>query len=176
MTERGTLVWDSSSLHHPASADRVDVLADLAAPWANVTTAAVLEELDGHGLLDEVLRPQWLVEQRLDGLEALPLLVVWMERLGGGRHHRGEVTVAVACELIGGTALLDDGPATRVQRANGLRVHGTVWLAAQAVLDGRVPSAEALNGFFRSLMDTGARFPFNSAADWGPWAARNGLL
>ena len=40
------LVWDASALHHAALADRVDVLAHLAEPWRNVTTAAVLEELE----------------------------------------------------------------------------------------------------------------------------------
>lgn len=137
MTGTPVLVWDASALHHAAVADRVDVLAHLAQPWRNVTTAAVLEELGTHGLRDTVLGPDWLEDHRLDGLDALPLLLHWTERLGAGQHHRGEVTVAVASELIHGTALLDDSAATGVLRTHGVEAHGTVWLAAQAVVAGR---------------------------------------
>lgn len=173
MTELTTLVWDASVLHHPAHADRIDVLANLASPYRNVTTAAVLDELHQHGLRDAATAGGWLEEQRLDGLVEIGLLGPWLERLGAGAHHLGEVTVAVACEVIGGTALLDDRAASRVMQSYGLTCHGTVWLAYDAVLSGRVGSARALDGFFTSLLADGARFPFASGPEWGVWATRN---
>lgn len=165
------LVWDASALHHAAKADRIDVLADLAAPFRNVTTAAVLDELDEFGLRSEASAGGWLEEPRLDGLTEIGLLGTWLERLGAGRHHRGEVTVAVACEVLGATALLDDRDATRVMLANGLACHGTIWLAHDAVQSGRFTSA-AFDGFFGVRLEHGARFPFRSGPEWGPWARR----
>lgn len=176
MTDPPVLVWDASALHHAAVADRVDVLAHLAQPWRNVTTAAVLEELGTHDLRDKVLAPDWLEDHRLDGLDALPLLLQWTGRLGAGQHHRGEVTVAVASELLHGIALLDDAAATVVLRAYGVEAHGTVWLAAQAVASGREQSAAGLDGYFGALLGAGARLPFGSGAEWSAWARDNDLL
>lgn len=173
MTSLATFVWDASVLHHPAHADRIDVLADLASPYRNVTTAAVLDELHQHHLRDAATAGDWLEEQRLDGLVEIGLLGPWLERLGAGVHHRGEVTVAVACEVLDATALLDDRAAARVMRAYGLNCHGTVWLAHDAVTTRRVGSAHALDGFFSSLLADGARFPFASGPEWGAWARRN---
>lgn len=166
MTVPTILVWDASALHHPARADRIDVLADLARPYRNVTTAAVLEELQGYGLRDAVTTGGWLEEHRLDGLAAIERLGLWLERLGAGAHNRGEVTAAVTCELLGATALLDDHIAKKVMRAYGLTCHGTLWLAADAVTSQRVASARALDGFFSSLLLTGARFPFKTGPEW----------
>jgi predicted nucleic acid-binding protein len=176
VTDPPVLVWDASALHHAALADRVDVLSDLASPWRNVTTAAVLEELGRHGLRETVLAPGWLEERRLDSLDALPLLVDWSERLGAGQHHRGEVTVAVACELLGGDALIDDRGAAKVLRSYGVAAHGTVWLAAQAVTAGRVGKPAALDGFFSALLVTQARLPFVTGPEWSRWAQAEGLL
>lgn len=119
MTTASRLVWDASALHHAAKADRIDVLADLAAPYRNVTTAAVLDELAQHGLRDAATAGGWLEEQRLDGLQEIGLLSSWLPRLGAGQHHRGEVTVAVACEVLEATVLLDDRNAIRVLRQYG---------------------------------------------------------
>jgi predicted nucleic acid-binding protein len=174
VTERPVLVWDASALHHAALADRIDVLSDLASPWRNVTTAAVLEELGLHGLREIALAPRWLEERRLDTLDALPLLVDWSGRLGAGKHHRGEVTVAVACELLIGDALIDDRAAAKVLRRYGLAAHGTVWLAAQAVTARRVGKPAALDGFFSALLATQARLPF--ATERSRRAEAEGLL
>jgi len=92
----------------PGSRGRIDVLADLASPYRNVTTAAVLDELLQQDLRDAATAGDWLEEQRLDGLAEIGLLGLWLERLGAGAHHCGEVTVAVACEVLHATALLDD--------------------------------------------------------------------
>jgi len=173
VTSLATLIWDASVLYHPAHADRIDVLADLASPYRNVTTAAVLDELLQHDLRDAATAGEWLEEQRLDGLAEIGLLGLWLERLGAGAHHRGEVTVAVACEVLHGTALLDDRAASQVMRAYGLTCHGTVWLAHDAVRSGRVGSARALDGFFSSLLADGARLPFASGPEWGAWARHN---
>jgi hypothetical protein len=68
----GILAWDASALHHAGSIGRLDVLGDLAegpkqAPWRNVTTAAVVEELSSYGLAP----PQWVEVVHVDGLSEL---------------------------------------------------------------------------------------------------------
>lgn len=173
MIATSPLVWDASALHHAARADRIDVLADIASPYQNVTTAAVLDELAQHGLREQVTSGGWLEERRLDGLKEIGLLGAWLERLGAGEHHRGEVTVAVACQVLDVPALIDDQAAKTVMRQFGLVCHGTVWLAYQAVAAGRVPTAGAYDGFFTSLIGQGARFPFQSGPEWGSWALRH---
>ncbi|MPZ67498.1 MAG: hypothetical protein GEU83_19055, partial [Pseudonocardiaceae bacterium] len=78
MTE--LLVWDASSLHHAALADRLDVLHDLACgapqrPWRHVTTAAVLDELSSHGFNSSAFG--WLQTVHVDGIDELHCLVTW---------------------------------------------------------------------------------------------------
>jgi hypothetical protein len=63
-----TLVCDASALSPAAAADRVDVIADLAKPFRNVTTAAVLQELAHAGLDGTALAAGWLEVVHVDGL------------------------------------------------------------------------------------------------------------
>lgn len=175
MRHGGILVWDASALHHAAAADRVDVLAQLASAYNNLTTSVVLDELGRYGLRDAATAGGWLGVHELKDIAALTALAAWSQRLGAGIHHAGEATVATACQQLGAIALLDDHPATTVIRAHGIESHGTVWLAAQAVNTGREAS-RALDGFFTELLRHGARFPFPSGPEWGTWAADAQLI
>lgn len=118
-----TLVWDASALHHPARADRLDVLCELARgerqnPWQHVTTAAVLDELSAHSL--NVSNLGWLDTIHVDGIDELQVLVTWMQRVGATSDpHRGEVTVFAWAETHQAIAIVDDRSARRAaQRSN----------------------------------------------------------
>lgn len=168
------LVWDASALHHAARADRLDVFGDLAKSYDNVTTAAVLEELAGHGLSEAVLRADWLRIVHVDGLKELSALVGWVGRLSAGAHHRGEATVCAWADVHGATAVIDDGDARRTAGVAGLEVHGSLWVLAAGVRGGAL-SEPAADGLVATLVRDGARYPLHGDA-FSSWARARGLM
>jgi predicted nucleic acid-binding protein len=168
------LVWDASALHHAARADRLDVFGDVAKTYDNLTTAAVLEELAGHGLAEPVERSDWLRVVHVDGLEELPVLVGWVARLSAGVHHRGEATVCTFADVHGGTAVIDDRDACRTARTAGLDVHGSLWVLAAGVRAGAM-SVPAADGLVATLVREGARYPLRGQT-FSSWAGTSGLL
>jgi predicted nucleic acid-binding protein len=172
-----TLVWDASCLFYAARADRLDVLADYAAGphgsrWCNVTTQAVVDELSGHGLAVGAL--SWLDVVHVDGLGELTSLLAWMERHGAGEHHRGEATVCAWADAHGATAVLDDRNARKVAATYGLAVHGSLWVLAQGVVNGRASLASAAN-FVDILLAEGARYGLEKG-EFPAWCRENDLL
>lgn len=167
-----TLVWDASSLHHAARADRFDVLGDLAKAYRNVTTAAVLEELDRYGLADAVDRSRWLEIVHVDGLTELRALIGWVDRLSAGEHHRGEATVCAWADVHGARAVIDDGDARTAARRGGLEVHGSLWVFANGVRAGTLSELTA-DGLIATLVREGPRYP-PMPQGFAAWA--NGLL
>lgn len=79
-----------------------------------------------------------------------------------------------ASEILGGIALTDDRQATRVARAKGLDVHGTIWLLAQLCRDGKIREAGAGN-LIDMLRDSGMRLPCTGPG-FGAYARSYGLL
>jgi predicted nucleic acid-binding protein len=168
-------VWDASPFVHASRIDRLDVLGDLARgptsdPWQHHTTAAVAQEVatQGQGV------PDWLKVVHVDAIGELRALGKWIDLVSSDTHSQGEATVLAWAECHGATAILDDSEARRVARAHGLAVHGVVWMAAQAVNQGRW-SATSVSGFLDQMIASGARYPFESSA-FEAWAHGKGLL
>ena len=170
------LVWDSSALHHFAKTDRVDVLAQLARPFHNVSTRVVMSELQDYGLAATVLDPGWLEVVPLDGLHELRAFVEWSQRFGlNSAQDAGEATVLAWAQVHRAVAMVDDGDARRSGQGAGLTVHGTLWLLAQAVRSG-VETPSSVAGLLRVLQGSGARYPAEAVLDFSQWALRQGLL
>ncbi|WP_433228495.1 hypothetical protein [Actinomadura formosensis] len=156
-------VWDASALHAAATADRLDVLGDMACCAAlgsprNVTTAAVVEELQQYGLT--IVGQDWLTVEHVDGLDEILAVAKWVGIVGAtSLHNRGEATVCAWAEVHGGIAIIDDRGARCAARTNGLAAHGSLWLIANAVREGWITEAAA-TGFTDTLLDGGARYPF----------------
>lgn len=168
------LVWDASPLVHAHRIDRLDVLGDIAhgpcsAPWANYTTAAVVEELGQHG--GSV--PDWLRVVYVDGISELRALARWVGRVSSETHSQGEATVLAWAECHDAHAIIDDADVRRVAQLYGLSVHGVLWVVAQAVEQGRWSATSASN-FVDRLIGTGARYPFE-VAGFVTWARSVGL-
>lgn len=168
------LVWDASALHHPARAERLDVLGDIAKWHDNVTTAAVVEELDRYGFSDQVERCRWLRVVHVDGLAELTSLVRWTAVLSSDLHDRGEATVCAWAEVHGGVAILDDADAKAVAGTARLPVHGSLWVVAEAVRAGDLVDVAA-DGFVRMLVREGARFP-SMPDGFCAWARVQGMI
>lgn len=168
-------VWDASPLIHAHKIERLDVLGELAAGpadarWHNFTTAAVVEELAGYG--GSV--PDWLEVVHVDAIGDLIVLSEWVGRVSSATHSQGEATVLAWAERHGAVAIIDDAEARRVGQAHGLRVHGSLWVLARAVTDGRW-SISSASSFADQLKSSGARYPFEIGGFEG-WARKAKLI
>lgn len=171
-------VWDASALHAAATADRLDVLGDIACCAAlgsprNVTTATVADELQRNGL--SIAGQGWLAVEHVDGLDEITAVVKWAGIVGStSQHNRGEATVCAWAEVHQAIAVMDDRDARRAAQTNGLTTHGSLWLICEAVRVGQIAEAAAI-GFTDTLLNAGARYPFQRGA-FSTWARQQRLL
>ncbi|MBF8193732.1 hypothetical protein ITP53_50260 [Nonomuraea sp. K274] len=119
-----------------------------------------------------MLDADWLGLARLDSLEEIKCFAKWAQRIGSSERDLGEASVFSATELSRGIAITDDREAVAVGRAHGLEVHGTVWLLACAVQDGKLNEVAAGN-IVDGLSATGMRLPCTGST-FGPYVRRNG--
>lgn len=172
------LVFDTTVLHHFALADRLDVLANMVADNSCATTAIVLDELrsgaERYPMLNSALGLDWMRVIALDGADETRCFAAWVRRTGAGARHMGEASVFATAEVHGGTAVTDDRDATRVARAYGLSVHGTIWLLATACVAGRMTEIGA-GAIIDALRRTGHRLPC-TGTEFPAFARRHHLL
>jgi predicted nucleic acid-binding protein len=165
-------------LSHFALIERLDVLGELLSGRPCWTTAVVRDELsrgvEEHPLLQSALDLPWLEVAALDELPEIQLFVKYSRLIGTSERDHGEASVFAIGELLGGIALTDDRFATKVARANGLEVHGTIWLLAQLCRDGKITEAGAGN-LVDMLRDSSMRLPC-TGAQFRSFARKHGLL
>lgn len=166
------LVWDASPLHHALKANHADTLSDICSHYRNVTTSAVLQELDYYDLPTQTLT--WLEIVHVDGLDELQALVEWMGRVGGSASNQGEATVLAWAAVHGATPVIDDGDARRVALRHGVPLCGSLRLIADAIGLGRLTEYSATR-LVDELLDTGARYPCERGG-FAAWACKNGLV
>jgi predicted nucleic acid-binding protein len=178
MTADKPLVLDTMCLSHFALIERLDVLGELLGTRECWTTAVVKEEISRgvgqHPLLRNALDLPWLHVKALDELSEIQLFVKWSRAIGTSDRDHGEASVFAASEVLDGVALTDDRQATKVARARGLEVHGTIWLLAQLCRDGKLPEAGAGN-LIDMLRDSNMRLPCTGSG-FSAYARSYGLL
>jgi predicted nucleic acid-binding protein len=148
-------------------------------PAANLSCPHVVrEEIRDGGTaypeLTRVLDVEWLRVVALDTLDRLRRFTLWTSRVGAGSRDLGEASVLAVAEELGAVALIDERDATRIGRAHGVNVHGTIWLLAGACRDGKLTEVGASN-LVDTLAATGMRLPC-TGADFPRYARANGLL
>jgi predicted nucleic acid-binding protein len=172
------LVFDTTCLSHFARADRLDVLGDLLTGVESLVPHVVREEIrdgsPGYPELLQILNLEWLRVVPLDNLDRLRRFTLWTNRVGAGTRNLGEASVLAVAEELGAVALIDERDATRVGRAHGVDVHGTIWLLAGACRDGKLTEVGASN-LVDALSATGMRLPC-TGADFPRYASAHGLL
>ncbi|HEX7303323.1 hypothetical protein [Lentzea sp.] len=178
MTRNSPLVLDTMCLTHFALIERLDVLGDLLSSRDCWTTVIVKDEIsrgaENYPLLRNALDLPWLHVEALDEIHSILLFRKWSRAIGTSDRDHGEASVFAASELLDGVALTDDSKATKVARAHGLEVHGTIWLLAQSCRDGKLTETGAgniidmLRGSDMRLPCTGPGFP--------AYARKHGLL
>lgn len=178
MTISKPLVLDTMCLSHFALIERLDVLGELLSSRTCWTTVIVKDEIrrgaENYPLLRNALDLPWLQVKALDELHEIQLFVKWSNVIGTSERDQGEASVFATSELLDGVALTDDRHATKVARANGLDVHGTVWLLAQLCRDGKLHEAGAGN-LVDMLRDSGMRLPCTGSG-FGAYAKSYGLM
>ncbi|HEX7745477.1 MAG TPA: hypothetical protein VF462_09480 [Micromonosporaceae bacterium] len=156
------LVFDTTVLHHFALADRLDLLASIVIGQSCATTTVVLDELRSslaqNRAVEAALELDWLQVIALDTPAETRCFADWVRRIGAGSRDMGEASVFAAAEVRGGIAVTDDRTATRVGRAYGLPVHGTIWLLAGGCATGKLTEAGA-GALIDALRETGHRLP-----------------
>lgn len=157
--------------------DRLDALKSIAGNAAGVTTNGVMVEMDNHGVGDVVRNLGWPEIHPLDELDELTALGRWTQIVGTqGPYNFGEATVLAWAEVHEAIAVIDDREACLVAGQHGQPVHGTLWLFAEAIKEGR-ETQQSLEGLVDGLVNGGlARYPFKRGSDFGRWAQENKLL
>ncbi|MBB4913227.1 putative nucleic acid-binding protein [Streptosporangium saharense] len=170
------LVADAMVIHHFAKADRLDVLG--ACVSTLTTTHIVAKEVDKYSDQYPSLRStadlEWLRVLPQDTDEELIAFGQWANLLGADEHNVGEASVFTAAEIHGLVAITDDRDATRVGRAQGLEIHGTVWFLTRLHRLGKMTLVE-ICGHVDTLRSTGMRLPC-TGNELPDWASRRGLL
>lgn len=173
-----TLVFDTTVLNHFALADRLDVLANMVIGRSCATTAVVLDEIrsgaERYPALLPALELDWMQVIALDQPAEIRCFAGWVRRIGAGTRDMGEASVFAAAEIHRGIAITDDRDATRVGRAHGLPVHGTIWLLADGCGAGKLTETGA-GAIIDALRRTGHRLPC-TGTEFPAFARRFGLL
>lgn len=94
--------------------------------------------------------------------------------IGTSDRDHGEASVFAVAELLDGIAVTDDRQATKVARAHGLDVHGTVWLLTHLCRVGKISEASAGN-LVDMLRSSGMRLPCTGPG-FAAFARSTGLL
>ncbi|MGW5156273.1 hypothetical protein ACWEPN_12415 [Nonomuraea wenchangensis] len=171
------LVTDTMVLLHFAKADRLDVLG--AGVMEMSTTLIVVDELGKYSdecpLLRRLAELEWLQIQPQDSLEELIAFETWSQLLGtSDDYDKGEASIFAAAQVHGLVALTDDRDATKVGRANGLEIHGTIWLLTRLHRLGKMTLAEICS-HVDALRASGMRLPCTGPELPG-WARDRKLL
>lgn len=157
-----------------------------------VTDANIIIDLAAGGLLEEMFRlPAWefcvpdtlYVEELAEhygvlpglGLKVLtqpPEAVDYVSQLR--LRYRGpsinDLFALALAKNLGCVLLSGDGPLRTAANAEGVELHGTLWLV-EALLNGRVISVERVAAAYEAMRLDGSRLPWEEAQDqvrrWG---------
>jgi predicted nucleic acid-binding protein len=173
------LVFDNTPLSHFARAGRLDVLEKLVAGRRCVTPEEVANEILAgiaeHPALAKVLAADWLQVVELTEIAEVVSFAHFKAELGGGPgRNNGEAAALAWTAHNGGVAIIDERAGTRIAQREGIVVHGTLWLVANAVRDDHLgrPDAERL---VDELAATDMALPVDGAGFFA-WAYTEGLL
>jgi hypothetical protein len=161
-----------------AEAEYLDVLGSYLSEENCYATDVVRDEIRVGSLtrpeLAAVERAEWLNRGELNTDAELLVFARWATLIGSGTHDLGEASVFAYAETHGSISVIDDQPATKVARAHGLDVHGSLWLIGGFCRSGKL-TEYAASRMIDGLRDVGARLPC-TGNEFPTWARRHELL
>jgi len=175
----GVLVFDNTPLSHFARAGRLEVLQKLTAGRRCVMPEEVANELlqgvAEHPALAKVLAADWIEVVELTEAAEVVAFARFKGELGGGvDRNNGEAGVLAWTLHNGGVAVIDERAGTRIAQGQGIEVHGTLWLVANAVRDHHLSRDDA-ERIVDELAATDMALPVDGASFFA-WAYAEGLL
>ena len=175
---RRGLVFDSSVLSAFAEAGYLDMLGHYLAEDDCYATDVVRDELRTGSLqrpgLEAIECAEWLRRGELSTDAELLMFARWATLIGSGTHDLGEASVFAFAEVNGYLSVIDDRPATKVGRAHGLDVHGSLWLIGGFCRADKL-TEHAASRMVDALRGVGARLPC-TGNEFSHWARQQGLL
>jgi predicted nucleic acid-binding protein len=173
------LVFDNTPLSHFARARALPVLQGLAAGYRCVVPAEVVRELiagiQAHPAISATINLPWLEVVELTEINEVVAFARYKAELGGGvDHNNGESAVLAWANIHGATAIIDERAGTRAARRDGIDVHGTMWLIANAFRDKKITRSAAII-MVDQLLATDMALPTDGAG-FMAWAHEEGLL
>lgn len=172
------LAFDSSVLSAFAEAGELDMLEYYLSGRPSVATDVVRAELSvgasTRHALKAVADAEWLARGVLSTDAELLAFARWASLVGSGTRDLGEASVFAYAETNDAVAVTDDRAATRVARAHGLEVHGTLWLISGFCATEKLTEYAATR-LIDSLRAVGARMPC-TGNEFPVWARKEGLL
>lgn len=124
------LVLDNTVLSHFARAGQLDALRSLVASFRCVTPAQVSKELVAgiaeHPALARAVHLEWVEVVEVVEVEEVVAFARCKAEFGGGQdRNNGEAAILAWASIHGAVAIVDERPATRAARRDGVEVHGT---------------------------------------------------
>ena len=125
--------------------------------------------------LAEVLTVSWIEVVELDETAEVIAFARYKAELGGGpARNNGEAAVLAWARVHGGTAVIDERAGARIAQRDGIDVHGTLWLVANAVREQHLARRDA-ERIIDDLAATDMALPCDGAGFFA-WAYGEGLL
>jgi predicted nucleic acid-binding protein len=173
------LALDNTALSHFARGQRLEILKSLVGSYRCVAPVEVIRELskgvDEHPALASAVALDWVETVELSSVEEVVAFARFKAELGGGaERNNGEAAVLAWISVNGGVGLIDERAARAIAEREGLEVHGTLWLIANAVRTGQFTREEAAD-MVDDLIATGMRLPTDGVG-FVAFAIEEGLL
>lgn len=174
-----TLVFDNTPLSHFARAGRLAELEALTLAYRCITPNEVVKELitgvPDHPALARAISTPWIEIVELTETSEVVAFARYKQEFGGGiARNNGEAAVLAWTSVNGGIALVDERAATRAAQRDGIAVHGTLWLVANGVRDGKLERVDA-ERIVDELAATDMALPVDGVG-FLAWAYQEGML
>jgi predicted nucleic acid-binding protein len=173
------LIFDNTPLSHFARARALHVLEAITVGFRRIVPGQVVHEIVNgvtlHPALAAAINLPWVEIVELADIEDVIAFARYKAELGGGtERNNGEAAVLAWASRHGGTVVIDERAGTRAARRDHIEVHGTLWLVANALRDGKLIEAAAVR-IIDQLADTDMALPTDGAG-FLAWAREAGLL
>lgn len=137
MTERETLVFDTSPLSHFARHNWLGVLKAVVGDRQAIIPDVVVDELSAGAVRDSriqaVLDATWIERRELCTEEEVVAFATFSSFLVKKDRNRGEAGVLALASVTGGIAVIDDGAGRRAAEQHRIPLRPTLALLCEAI-------------------------------------------
>jgi predicted nucleic acid-binding protein len=174
----GVLVFDTGPLSHFAQEGWLGILRLVVGNRTAVIPDTVIDELragvQGRAHLQLVLDASWIEHHVLMSEEELAEFTKFASLLVAKGRNLGESGVLAYAKANGATAVVDDGPARKIARADNVAHIGTLGLLCEALRENLL-TVDLISAVADHLLEGEYRLPFGTGG-FAKWAHDQGLV